>query len=329
MVEKAYEEQFEAMAVWMVKIEKEHDNLRSALAWADQHSPDEYMLLTGALAWFWWAHAYFIIGTEYLEKSLAKRKAKSPAIARVLFGLALLTGPTSGYTKGYELFNESFEIWRDLGNLKEQSIVLRELGMLEYGKNSYESGLKYCEESLELATEIGNRGLINYCALYVCQGLVILNYIDRAKPMAEQLLKLSRELNQPIGIMAGEHFLGDCALIGENFKEAEKTYAEGMKNGFQFGELFIAIQDMIGVAMSVGGQSRYAKTIRLNAAALEQASRLGIRIPEIKFWQDLMNKYIIGAKKKLTKEQLKRHEEDGKKMGFEAAIKYALDFDKD
>jgi hypothetical protein len=86
---------------------------------------------------------------------------------------------------------------------------------------------------------------------------------------------------------------------------------------------------MIGVAMSVGGQSRYAKTIRLNAAALEQASRLGIRIPEIKFWQDLMNKYIIGAKKKLTKEQLKRHEEDGKKMGFEAAIKYALDFDKD
>ena len=329
IAEKAYEEQYDAMADWIVKLEKEHDNLCSALEWADQHLPDEYILLTGALAWFWRMQAHFIIGKEYLEKSLAKRKAKSPAIARVLYGLAVLTGMRSGMTKGYELYEESLEIWRELGNLKEQSIVLRELGMLEYGNDNLESGLKYCEESLELARVTGNRGFVNFSTLYVCQGLVFLNYIDRAKPMAEQLLILSKELNQPYGIIAAYHFLGDCALLAENFKEAEKTYAEGMKTSFQFGELFIAINDMIGVAMSVAGQSRFSKTLRLNAAAREQARRLGVLIPKVKFWQDLINKYITGIKDKLTKEQSKQNEEEGRNMGFEAAVKYALDFERD
>jgi len=87
--------------------------------------------------------------------------------------------------------------------------------------------------------------------------------------------------------------------------------------------------DMQGVAMSVGGQLRYAKTLRLNSAVLEEAKRLGIVIPDIGFWGDLCIKHIHSIREKIPKEKVDLYEDEGKKMRFEAAVEYALDFDKD
>jgi hypothetical protein len=40
-------------------------------------------------------------------------------------------------------------------------------------------------------------------------------------------------------------------------------------------------------------------------------------------------KYIEGAKKEVGEELAKQYEEEGIAMGFEKAVEYALDFDKD
>ena len=212
---------------------------------------------------------------------------------------------------------------------EEEAIVLYNLSTIEYGLENEDLGLTYSQEGLKLAKAAGNKALALQCSLFVCQGLVCTLQIDHAKKMAEQLLEISKEQNHAFGMISTYHFLGDCAMLSENFLEAERTYGHSISLCFQTGFLLGAIIEMQGTAISVAGQSRYCKAVRLNAATTEQSMLLGIKIPGYKFWQDLLRKHISPIRTIIGEELYNRYEEEGKKMGFEAAIEYAKDFEKD
>jgi len=340
MAERAYDEQFDFLGSWIVKLQKEHNNLLSALDWADNNSPEEFMGLTGALAWFWKAQYFYILGTGYLEKSLAKKKDRTRALARTLIGLAIITHWRLVMQKEYELFIEnlfleSLKIFRELEDLIGQSIVLSELGYFEFNRRrTIETGLVHCEEGLQLAIKTGKKGLIVNTSSYVCQGLVDLNRTDRAKILAEQMLKTAEELNHPVGILGGYHYLGDCALFKGQFKEAEKIYSTAINKALQLPGVMVNIYDIYCICMSLAGQGRYPKTIRLHAAFREQCNKLGITMPEpdelgVQVWRDHAIKYISATYEKLPKELVTKYSEEGRNMGFDAAVEYALDLEKD
>jgi predicted ATPase len=329
MAEKAYEEQFDAMAAWIVTLTKEHENLCASLEWAESKAPEEYMLLTGSLVWFWRISNFIRTGIKYLEEALEKNKARSRTLARVLFGLGYLTRFREEYKRRHELISESIEIFREIGDHWGEAIALQELSNVELGTHNEELGLKYSEESLKIATETGKKGLIVYCTIQFCLGLVCSLSIDRAKKTAEQLLKSSEELNQIFGIMLAYHFLGDCAILSKNFTESERLYAENMKRCIDVGFGDGVISEMQGVALSVGGQLRYGKATRLNIVVMNEYSRVGLNVPDYKFWQDLIEKHLLSIKEKIGEELYSMYEEEGKNMGFEAAIQYALDYDRD
>jgi len=329
MAEKAYEEQFDGMASWITKLNKEHDNLRSALDWADDHSPNDYRWLSGTLGWFWNTNGFYSLGNNYLTWSLEKLRDRTKVTARLLLGLGNNISYSSGYRKGNELLNESLDIFREIGDKEEQAIVLYNLSMIGYGLENEDLGLNYSEEGVKLAEVAGNKALAIQCSLMVCQGLVCTIQIDRAKKLAEQLLEISKEQNHTFGMIIPFHFLGDCAILSGNFLEAERTYGQNLSRCFQVGFLLGAVVEMQGTAMSVAGQSRYSKAVRLNAATMGKAMLLGIKIPGYKFWQELLKKHISPIKEKIGDELYTRYEEEGKNMGFEVAIEYALDFDRD
>jgi hypothetical protein len=49
----------------------------------------------------------------------------------------------------------------------------------------------------------------------------------------------------------------------------------------------------------------------------------------LEFWDEWTDTYIEGAKKEVGEELAKRYEAEGTAMGFEKAVEYALDFEKD
>jgi len=332
VAEEAYDEQIEFQDQWLDKLESQHDNLMAALRWSDDHSPEEFVRLSGTLAWFWVRHAHFLTGIEYLEKAILKDTGKTENNAKVIFGLGKILGNSGDFPRALELMNESLVIWRQYNNLKEEALVLAEIGIGYFMSGNDETGLKYAEEGLALAREIGDLWIINYCMITLGQGLVCLKQIDRARPLAQQFLVSSKELQHLFGINVAHHFLGDCALIEGNFREAEQEYGLGVKTALKIGDFMQVCIDIFGVAMSVAGQSRLAKAIRLNAAVTEKAVVSGYIVPEelqAAFWVELVDNYIVGTRKKLGEELTRKYEEEGKSMGFEKAVEYALDFEKD
>ena len=87
---------------------------------------------------------------------------------------------------------------------------------------------------------------------------------------------------------------------------------------------------MQGVAFSVSGQSRWPKSIRLDAASRQNLKEFGVSMDgKAEFWDEFIKIYLEGAKNEVGKELSRKYEEEGKTMGFEKAVEYALDFNKD
>ena len=330
MAKVAHDEQFESQLRWLNKLEQEHDNLIAALNWSDKHSPEKFVRLSGALAWFWSMHSHISKGKDYLERAMSKNVSKSGAYARVLYGLAMIVFYIGEIPRSIDLLNESLKIWRQLDNLWEEAIVLSYFSFVLASAGDSETGLKYSVESVEIARKIGNPILIDYCLIDLCQSYIHTKQYDLAKPMIEEFLDSANEQKQSGLIIRARRFLGHCALCEGNYKEAEKGYCLALETALKYGNILDAAFELQCIAFSVSGQSRWAKSIRLDAAACEKARILGVSTYGlIQLHDEYIDTYIGGAKEKLGEELTREYEERGKNMGFEAAVEYALDFEKD
>ena len=137
------------------------------------------------------------------------------------------------------------------------------------------------------------------------------------------------ELNMPRELLMTRHYYADCALERDEFKEAERRYSEALKAAIDFGDTWEAAAEMQGMAMGIAGQGRYRKALRLGEAADKKFEELGANVKGIKFWQILMERHICRARKELGEKAAAELEKEGRQMGFEKAVEYALDFDKD
>jgi predicted ATPase len=330
MAEQAYKEQFESEMKGLNKLEEEHDNLIAALNWSYTQSLENFILLSGYLGWFWISRSHLLLGTEYIEKVLTKDVSKSEGYARNLCGLGGILWYTAEHSRALNYFKESLQIWRQRKNLFEEAIVLQNFCKTANVSGDFDVGMKYGLEGLEIAKKVGNPGLINSSLLSVCAALTWSKEYDRAKPMVEELLNSSEELEQPSGILMAHHFDSDAAQGTGNYQDAEKKYGQVISLAIEFGMHHLVGIDMQGVAFALAGQSRWAKSIRLDAASRKIAKQYGVSTEGIaEFWDQWIEKYLMGARKEVGEELSQKYEEEGRAMEFDKAVEYALDLEKD
>ena len=327
---QAYLEQFESQLKWVEKLEQEHDNLVAALNWSITESTEQFIMLAGYLAWFWYVHAHILLGRDYLEKAILADTKKSEAYARVLSGLGKLLWYGTDQTRPDKILKESLSIWRKLKNYREQALLLSWLGNTNSRAGNHETSLKYSEEGMHLARKVGDPGLSNRCLADYCQSYICLQKFEQAKPFVEELVVASEKLEQPWEIVLSHHFRGDCALGIHDFKGAEKEYGHAAKSAMKYGIIAYVALDLQGVAFSLSGQSRWVKSIRLEGTAQKIYAQIGMQIDGVaEFWDLFIASYIVSAKKELGEELTLKYQEEGRAMGAEKAVEYALDFEKD
>jgi tetratricopeptide (TPR) repeat protein len=270
------------------------------------------------------------MGTFYLKSALARKFDLPEVHARALFGLGLHTWMSGDSQSAVSYMHKSLDIWRKLDIPGELAIALAEISEPLLHTGERDASLKYIEEALEIARELGNPGLVNHCHTYYSINLVHTKQYKKGKPMVEELLLSSKERNNNYGIETALHLLGDSAVGMKDYLEGEKRYAEGIKASLKYGTMLYTAFDTQGIAFALAGQGRWAKAIRLDAAARELFKKMGVVVDGmVGFWDEWIETYIEGAKKKLGKELTMQYQEEGIKMGFEKAVVYALDFNKD
>ena len=330
IAEKAYAGRLDETSMWLSRLENEHENLRAALDWARFH-PEELLKLAGAMGWFWHSHSHFNTGRAFLSEALAKQQEHSFAGARAWYEMGMVQLWQGEFSEGTISIEKSMALWQELGEHKELAHGLIDLGRLSNAYGDHERGMNFLEKGLKIAEELMDPKLICRSKEGLCFGYVTQFQPDKAEPMAKQTLAEATKLNMPREAMMTRHYYADCALERDEFKEAERRYSEALKAAVDFGDTWEVAAEMQGMAMGIAGQGRYKKALRLNGAAVNKFEGLGAAevLTGIKFWHTLVERNIGRARKELGENTADELEREGRQMGFEKAVEYALDFDKD
>jgi len=118
-------------------------------------------------------------------------------------------------------------------------------------------------------------------------------------------------------------------MMRKDYNEAEKRYSLALKRYQEHGNQVEACTELQAMVYAISGQGRHMKALRLHGAVEANYDEFGTTTPQIKFWMDWFEEYVNGARKAVEEEKAAQYEQEGRQMGFEKAVEYALDFEKD
>lgn len=187
---------------WLDRLEREHDNLRTALTWAEEQGECEIGLRLGAALWrFWVVRSHMREGHERLERLLGMpgAGARTMARARGLHGVGTIIHEISYYAEARPFLEESLAIWRELGNKEGTATALNSLGWLAFQLGDFERARSLSEEALQLNQELGERRGAAVALFNLGSVALHTSEYPRALALLEQSLALRREVGDRRG----------------------------------------------------------------------------------------------------------------------------------
>jgi non-specific serine/threonine protein kinase len=323
VAERAYADRLDRAEAWLPRLEREHDNLRIALAWADGHEPARALGLAGALGWFFHMHSHFSEGRRGLRRVLARPPERSRDAARALWGASRLAAAQGDLAEASELGQRSLTLWRELGDRREVALALEPIGFSSWLAGDDAGAHAAFREQLDIYRELADERLANRAQLNVCQVLVGEGRLEEAEPIARAGLAVATRCDEIRDIHNAYHFLADCALMRGDAARARELYAESLRAALRYGDRLEAAYEIEGLAMALAGQGYDERALRLAAAAAAELEALG-SMQTMRFWEELKRRYLGAAAARLVAGAATARAA-GRALGFEDAVAEALD----
>jgi predicted ATPase/class 3 adenylate cyclase len=276
------------------RLEREHDNLRTALSWAlERGLGDRALQLVGALEYFWelrgyWseAHKWISDALALAEREQAERGAaeepRPPARAelawraRALYGAARIRfGAFFEPAASRALVAESLRLWRELDDRWWMAVALEHLGFMSSTDGDIDAARAHLEEGVALARQIEDRWPLAMCLVRL-GSFMPLSDLTASRALREEAVALARSvgdrsvLSQGLFGLAIDHTLeGNLAAAAP---AAEEALAEARAIGSVM-HVFLASMTVTAASCLLGDMEKasdsYSQTLAL---ALELGS---------------------------------------------------------
>ena len=252
------------------RLERDHDNLRTALGWcleqagapddatlADPPSDAEIALRLAANIWrFWWLRGHISEARRWLACALAapltdSSPAALAARATAFLGIANLSSYQSDFRAAVSYTTENLAFCRETGNDRGAITALHRLGYFLAHLGQPERSLQLCEESLVLARQFGEPSLLAAALFSSAQVTRMLGRPEQSVLFHEEAIPLFHELGN-VNVVA--YALRSLSHVYEDLGDSARGRAlteEGLRLSQQVG-------DKRGVAGSYKDLARFA-----------------------------------------------------------------------
>jgi predicted ATPase/class 3 adenylate cyclase/DNA-binding CsgD family transcriptional regulator len=239
-------------AVWLDRLEREHDNLRAAMQWLlgqagneramqGERSMETALRLGGALGRFWSVHGHISEGRTFLDRALAAREGiEVSVLAKALIYAADLAFIQSDYDHAEPLLQESLALYRDLEDQHGTAFALSLLGSVAWTKGHMATARTLTEEALAISRQVDDRERAAN-ALFIL-GLVSssLGEYNRARGLYEESVAIHRALGNKRGIAHALSQLAQVLLVSQGDRARvnsllEECLAVSQEVGFKEG----------------------------------------------------------------------------------------------
>jgi predicted ATPase/serine/threonine protein kinase len=216
---------------WLEAFACDYDNFRAGLKWLTETGDAEWGLRLGAALFrFWEARENLAEGRDGLAKLLQLPGAAAPTKARgrALFAAGVLASEQVDYVSADELFNESADIARQLGDQQGVAVSLNAMGVNARHRGELALAHALFEESLRLWRGAGDqkmvaRSLSNLASVVKLQG----NY-SRARTLHAECLSIFRGLGDRTGVAWSLNSQGDVARDQGDSVAAQALYEQAL-----------------------------------------------------------------------------------------------------
>ncbi|MCC6313636.1 MAG: tetratricopeptide repeat protein [Thermomicrobiales bacterium] len=142
---------------WLIRLEREHDNLRAALGWAAADDDAIVLPLAGALWRFWRVRGHFTKGRRWLDEALRCEVDDPPARADALLGAGALAREQGDLATAERHWRAALEPVRAIGDRGREAALLNNLGTAALERGDLAGAETRFTESLALARTLGDR----------------------------------------------------------------------------------------------------------------------------------------------------------------------------
>ncbi len=267
-------------------LEREHDNIRAALAFlAEIDATDARLRLCRAVGRFWYIRGYLAEGRAWTEGALAGSGSYEPAVRSAgLRTAGLLAWRQGDYVAAEAYGEEALALARSIGDREEEMMAISGIGASVQSRDDRERARSLQEEYAALARELGNAHSLSIA-------LNNLAWIDLENSDLDAAWRLYLE-SLEAGREAGSSELQAFAHLGLGFvarrQGAYKLAAEHAARGLElFAELSFlerigsSYVDLAGLALELG-ESETAARLLGGAAALWAAAGVAADLHERK-----------------------------------------------
>ena len=309
---------------WLERLEREHDNLRAALAWFGRAREGELELrLATALMPFWRVRGHLSEGRRWLEDALARSgDAPAPLRAKALETAATFPFRQGDYQRARTLTEESLALYRKLGDSVNVARMLHELGSVALAESDYERAMPLYEESVEVVRAAGDTrryaiGLSNLGALLHEQG-----NLEQAASLQDEALRLQDEIGDKDGAAITLHNLARTELRRGHGERGGELLARSLLLGRALGYMEIIAYCLEGFGEVAAAQGDGKRGARLLGAAEALFQRLGIPLQGSD--RDGYEATVEMLRSRLGEHAFATAAEEGRALELERAIEEAL-----
>jgi predicted ATPase/transcriptional regulator with XRE-family HTH domain len=217
---------------WLGLLERDHDNLREALAWARaQRRADLGLRLVASLWRFWYIRCHLNEGRDRLQAFLdASTSVEVPPAVRegALIGLAVISYAQTEYDPAARAAEESVALVRSLDDLPKLAVPLNILAGVARYRSDFRRAATLGEECVAMTRSLGDRWALALSLSNLAEVLRFQGAYGRARDLCDESLILARSLSDRWGVAQALLVGGRIALDLGEVVEAATLFEESL-----------------------------------------------------------------------------------------------------
>ena len=255
---------------WLDRLERDHDNFRSAL----DHTPksreakEDALNLAGILRFFWCKRGYFTEARERLARVLQRKPpARSPALAKALSAAGYLAECQGDYAEARELGRQAMQLREQLGDVAGAAQSRMNVALVDMAAGDYTTATAEFQTSLEIfrgmdhkvgqARALGNLGQIAYLE----------GKLPRAVELQEQAKDLAEQAQDYGRVALAECRLGMAEIELQRYGPAREHLTDALDRMYRLGDKWGTLVCLEGLAVLAADEGDGTRACRLLGAA--------------------------------------------------------------
>jgi predicted ATPase/DNA-binding SARP family transcriptional activator len=218
-----------------VVFEVDHDNLRAALGFFEQHEPVSMLDLASRCTWFWYVRGHWREGLRWLEAAFARvtQPVERELWARALNNFGALAEKMGDLGTAERSYREALEIRRADHDLEGVSVTLYNLGTIAFEREDMAGARAIYSEALELGRETGNPEDSAWPLAQLGEVALLEEDYATAEPLLLRAQELAKEIGSRYLQSNVENLLGVVALEEGDLVRAGALYRSSLQHAYE------------------------------------------------------------------------------------------------